>query len=45
VIIDRDQNWIPTPAEAAQQQAEQEKQRAEQLAARLRELGINPEDY
>jgi Uma2 family endonuclease len=31
-------------ASAAEQRAEQERQRAEQLAARLRALGINPED-
>lgn len=31
-------------AEAAEQRAEQERQRAEQLAARLRALGIEPED-
>jgi Uma2 family endonuclease len=45
--------WIPTPAELvaqerqqkqlAQQQIEQERQRAEQLAARLRALGIDPD--
>lgn len=37
---------IPTPEEAAQQEAqraEQEKQRAERLAAKLRELNIDPE--
>jgi Uma2 family endonuclease len=36
---------IPTPAEAAQQaqlQAEQERQRAEQLAERLRAMGVDP---
>ncbi len=36
---DRPDNWIPTSAELARQ----EKQRAEQLAERLRELGIDPE--
>jgi ferritin-like protein len=37
---------IPTPAEAAEQHLEetrQEHQRAERLAARLRELGVDPE--
>ena len=33
-------NWIPTPTELA----EQERAKAERLAARLRELGVNPED-
>jgi Uma2 family endonuclease len=40
-------HWIPTPAESAglaQQRADQEYQRAERLATRLRELGINPEE-
>ncbi len=32
-------NWIPTSAELAQQ----ERQRADKLAERLRELGIDPE--
>ena len=39
---------IPTPEEFAQQQvqrAEQEKQRAERLAAKLRELNIDPENF
>jgi hypothetical protein len=31
-----DENWILTPTE-------QERQRAERLAARLRELGVNPD--
>ena len=42
-------NWIPTPeeqqairAEREHQRAEQEYQRAERLAARLRDLGIDP---
>jgi len=38
---------VPTPAEAAQQaenQALQERQKAEKLAAKLRELGVNPEE-
>ena len=37
--------WIPTPAEQAQeerQRAEQERQRADLMAAKLRELGIDP---
>ncbi len=33
-------NWIPTPIEVASQ----ESAKAERLAARLRELGVNPED-
>jgi Uma2 family endonuclease len=37
-------NWIPTPAEREQQRAEQERQRADRLAAQLRALGIKPED-
>lgn len=36
---DNEGNWIPT----ASDRAEQERQRAERLAARLRELGIDPE--
>jgi Uma2 family endonuclease len=49
---DADGNWQPFPAEQVQlerlradrerQKAEQERQRAERLAARLRELGIDP---
>jgi len=30
--------------EMAQQQVEQERQRAERLAARLRQMGINPDE-
>jgi Uma2 family endonuclease len=44
-------NWLPTPterehqrAEEAHHQAQQERQRAEQLAARLRALGIEPDE-
>ncbi|MEO1428601.1 MAG: Uma2 family endonuclease [Cyanobacteria bacterium J06633_8] len=44
-------NWIPTPteqesqrAEQECQRAEQERQRAERLAAKLRELGVNPDE-
>lgn len=44
-----DGNLVPLPEEAAQQEAEQEKQRAEQekqraerLAAKLREMGVDP---
>lgn len=39
-------NWISTPEEQAEQErerAEQERSRADRLAARLRELGIDPE--
>jgi Uma2 family endonuclease len=39
--------WIPTPAELTEQErhrADRESQRAEQLAAQLRELGIEPEE-
>jgi hypothetical protein len=39
-------NWIPTSEERAEQErqrAEQEHQRAGQFAARLRELGIDPD--
>jgi Uma2 family endonuclease len=35
--FDRDGHWVPTPAEAAQQ-------RVERLAAKLRDLGIDPEE-
>lgn len=51
---DAQQNWIPTPVEkaeqeqqqreSAQQQLEQQRSKAERLAAKLRELGVNPED-
>ena len=44
---DRDGHVIPTGAEGqaiARQQAETERQRAERLAARLRELGIDPDE-
>jgi hypothetical protein len=33
-------NWIPTPLELL----EQEKMRSDELAAKLRELGINPDN-
>ncbi|NEP17398.1 MAG: hypothetical protein F6J97_10905 [Leptolyngbya sp. SIO4C1] len=36
---DANQQWIPTAAE----RAEQEKQRADKLAVRLRELGVDPD--
>jgi hypothetical protein len=36
-------NLVPLPEEAAQQQAETQRQRAERLAARLREMGENPD--
>jgi len=32
-------------AEQEKQRAEQEKQRAERLAAKLRDLGVNPDEY
>jgi hypothetical protein len=48
---DAEQNWILTPEEQQQQRAEemellleQERQRSERLAARLRELNINPDE-
>ncbi|MGC9503305.1 Uma2 family endonuclease [Baaleninema sp.] len=51
-FYDRDGNLVPLPeeaaqqeAEAAQQQAEAERQRAERLAARLRELGEDPDSF
>lgn len=40
-------NWMPTPPEEVlqeRQKTEQERQRAERLAARLRELGVNPDE-
>ncbi len=37
---DASNNWIPTPTETV----EQERGKSERLAAKLRELGINPED-
>jgi hypothetical protein len=37
---DANGNWMPTPGE----EALQERQRADRLAARLRELGINPDE-
>ena len=37
---DASNNWIPTPTESV----EQERTKSERLAAKLRELGINPED-
>jgi Uma2 family endonuclease len=48
---DAEQNWILTPEEQQQQRAEemellleQERQRSERLAARLRELNIDPDE-
>lgn len=41
---DQDGNWVPTDAEAERQRAEAERLRAERLAAKLRELGVNPDD-
>ncbi len=37
-------NLIPTPAGKVEQQLEQERAKTERLAARLRELGVNPEE-
>lgn len=42
-FFDRDGNLVLLPEEAAQQQAEAKSQRAERLAARLRELGEDPD--
>jgi Uma2 family endonuclease len=39
---DRDSQWILTPMEQEAQRAEREKARGDRLAARLRELGIDP---
>jgi hypothetical protein len=36
-------HWIFTPVEREQQRTEQERQRAERLAAQLRALGIEPQ--
>jgi Uma2 family endonuclease len=41
-FFDGSGNLVPLPEEAAQQQADLERQRAERLAARLRELGEDP---
>ena len=44
---DRDGNLLLTGAERAEQEkqrAEQERQRAERLAAKLRELGVDPDE-
>ncbi|MGB3637065.1 MAG: Uma2 family endonuclease [Rivularia sp. (in: cyanobacteria)] len=48
---DNNSNWLLTPVEQERQRAEreseraeQESQRAERLAAKLRELGVNPDD-
>ncbi|MDR9403594.1 MAG: hypothetical protein RI580_09150 [Halothece sp. Uz-M2-17] len=48
---DQNGNWIPTPVEAERQRtdierqrADTERQRAERLEARLRELGIDPNE-
>ena len=37
-------NLIPTPTEQVEQQLEQQRTKAERLAAKLRELGVNPEE-
>ena len=42
-FYDRDSHLVLLPEEAAQQQAQQESQRAGRLAARLRELGEDPD--
>ncbi|MBW4690221.1 MAG: Uma2 family endonuclease [Lyngbya sp. HA4199-MV5] len=42
-FYDRDGNLVLLPEEAAQRQVEQERQRSDRLANRLRELGENPE--
>ncbi|MGB3206039.1 MAG: hypothetical protein WBB28_13695, partial [Crinalium sp.] len=42
-FYDTDGNLVLLPEEAAQQQAEQQRQRAERLAAKLRELGEDPD--
>lgn len=44
-FYDREGNLVLLPEEAAQQQAEQERQRAERLAARLLELGEDPNAF
>jgi outer membrane lipopolysaccharide assembly protein LptE/RlpB len=36
-------DWLPTPEERAQLQAEQAERRAEQLVARLRQLRVDPD--
>lgn len=41
---DQDQNWILTSAEREAQRAEQEKARADRLAAKLQALGLDPEE-
>jgi hypothetical protein len=41
---DRDGNWILTPAESEKQRADKEKERADNLAAKLKALGISPDD-
>jgi Uma2 family endonuclease len=42
-FYNRQQNLVLLPEEAAQQQLEQERQRSERLAARLRKLGEDPD--
>ncbi|MDJ0616277.1 MAG: Uma2 family endonuclease [Calothrix sp. MO_192.B10] len=41
---DADGNWMPTPEEAERQRAEEAEEKAERLAAKLRELGIEPNE-
>ena len=41
---DANGNWMPTPTEAERQRSEELEVKAERLAAKLQELGINPEE-
>jgi hypothetical protein len=43
-LFDEDGRLLPTTAEAAQLEAEAEKQRADRLADQLRALGVNPDE-
>jgi Uma2 family endonuclease len=43
-LFDEDGRLLPTTAEAAQLEAETERQRADRLAAQLRALGVNPDE-
>jgi len=40
---DESGNWILTPIEQEQQRVQQEQQRADRLAARLRAMGVDPD--
>jgi len=42
-FLDAEGAWVPTPLEREQRRAEQERQRAERLAAQLKALGVEPE--